>query len=69
MTQEAVNRAQLIIDAVKNELALGTKHYSKKSNKPLETPLEIITAMRDNDLIIEPHPLRRYWRVSYDTRS
>jgi len=55
---EPLEKAILIIDAVKGELALGTKHYS--GDRLLTTPLEIITAMKENKLIIEPTPERRW---------
>lgn len=59
-TQEQMDKALLIIEAVKGELALGTKHYRRNGGQQLITLPEIITAMRDNNLIFEPVPERRW---------
>jgi len=53
-----MEKAILIIESTKGELALGTRHYS--DGKLLTTPLEIITALRDGKLIIEPTPERQW---------
>jgi len=55
---EALEKAILIIDAVKGELALGTKYYS--GDRLLTTPLGIVTAMKEGNLIIEPTPERQH---------
>ena len=55
---DTLEKALLIIDAAKNELAMGTKHYKK--GKLLTTPLEIIQALRDGGLTIEPTPDRQH---------
>ncbi len=57
---EALDEAFLIIDAVKNEITLGTKHFRTSDGKPLYTPLDVIVAMKDNDLTIEPTSERQH---------
>lgn len=48
-------KAKVIIAAVENELASGTKHFRKSDNKPLETVLEILRAIKDEGgVIFEP---------------
>jgi len=55
---DALEKAIVLIDATRNELALGTKHY--KDGKLLTTPLEILGALRDGGLMIEPTPNRQH---------
>lgn len=57
---KAMEKAFLIIDAVKGELALGTKHYRTSDGSLLYSPLDIILAMKDSDLTIEPTPERQH---------
>lgn len=54
-----ISKALLVIDAVKNELAMGTKHYRASTMQPLSTELEILKALYDKDLMIEPTPERQ----------
>ena len=56
---KALEKAFLIIDAVEGELVLGTKHYRTSDGHPLYAPLDIIMALKENDLTIEPTPERK----------
>lgn len=58
-TDEEQYKALMIIGAVYNEIALGTKHYSKSTGTRLLTPVQIITAMKENDLVFEPRADRK----------
>lgn len=53
-------KAMLIISATYNELLLGTKHYRASTMQPLTSVKEILKALSDNDLIIEPVPERQH---------
>jgi hypothetical protein len=55
---DTTEKALLIIEAVRNELELGTKHY--RNGKLLARPVEILEALRDGKLVIEPTPERRH---------
>ena len=56
---DALEKAIMIISATKNELALGTKHYTKGGTLLTEAR-DIIIALKNNDLVIEPTPERQY---------
>lgn len=53
-------KAVLIIDSTKNELALGTKHFRKSTMQQLTEPKQILLALIEEDLIIEPSPERQH---------
>ena len=53
-------KAKLLISATTNELLLGTKHYRESTGQPLFSVKEILIAMKDKDLIIEPTPERQH---------
>ena len=54
----AYEKAKLLISAVTNELALGTKHFDK-SGALLATPKEILSALLNGPITIKPVPERR----------
>lgn len=48
-------KATLIISEVRRALANGTRHYRKSDNKLLETDIEIIeTLIDEQEIIFEP---------------
>lgn len=52
--------AWTVIEAVRNELKLGTKHYDKRRpDVVLTDEREILQALVDGNLLIEPVPARR----------
>lgn len=55
-----LEKAELLISATYNELLLGTKHYRKSTMKSLTSVKEILIALADNDLIINPTPERQH---------
>lgn len=60
--------ALFLIEAIKNELAMGTKHYNTEG-KLLTTPLDIVTCMLDEGRVtIEPTPDRAHGFESYNAR-
>lgn len=63
---DVYEKAKLLISATQGELLLGTKHYRKSTMQLLVSPREILIALSDNDLIIEPVPERRALFGKYD---
>jgi len=56
-SRTVLEKACLIVNAILNEIDLGTKHYV---NENLTTDTKVILeAMRDGKLIIEPQPGRK----------
>jgi len=61
MSEDEVQaKAILIVEAIYGELSLGTKHYSRATGEMITSPIEIIRAMKDSDLIFEPTPERQW---------
>lgn len=60
MGSRSHRQALVIIAAVRNELKLGTKHYDKRRpDVVLTDEKEILQALVDGHLLIEPVPARR----------
>ena len=55
----SIQEALMVIEAVKNEIRMGTRHYTA-SGKLLTKPKDIIQAMKNSDLVVEPVQGRRY---------
>ena len=58
--KDILENAMLIVESTKNELALGTKHYRRSTMQRLTEPKQILLALKENDLIIEPSPERQH---------
>jgi len=58
--RDTLAKALLIIESTKNELALGTKHFRKSTMQRLTEPKQILMALMNKDLIIEPSPERQH---------
>ena len=58
--KDILENAMLIVESTKNELALGTKHYRRSTMQRLIEPKQIVLALMDDDLIIEPSPERQH---------
>ena len=56
----AHEKAVLLISATQNELTLGTNFYKKSTMQPLISVREILVALRNNNLIVEPIPKRQH---------
>lgn len=57
---DVYEKAQLLISATQNELLLGTKHYRASTMQPLTSTREILKALSEQDLIIEPKAERQH---------
>lgn len=65
---ETERRARILLQAITNELRLGTKHWDR-GGKLLTTPLDIVEALMEGPITFEPVPERREVFQGYDLET